>query len=136
VAARRPRGAASATEARQVVEAFQRALKTGDLKSLLDVLAPDVVLLSDGGGVAQAALAPVQGAATVAELLGRIAPAAALQLAQLNGHPALIIRLNERIDTVIAMRFDHGAISGLYAVRNPEKLLHLERETALRRCVG
>jgi RNA polymerase sigma-70 factor (ECF subfamily) len=133
VAARRPRGVVSAAETRGALEAFQRAIATGDLQGLLDILAPDVVLLGDGGGVVQAALAPVVGADTVAHVLGRIAPAASLQPAQVNGHPALIIRLNGEIDTVMAVRIDDGLITGLYAVRNPEKLSHMERETALRR---
>lgn len=87
----------------------------------------------DGGGVVPAALAPVAGADTVAHILGRIAAAASLQPAQVNGYPALIIRLNGEIDTVIAVRIDDGLIAGLYAVRNPEKLSHMEQETALRR---
>jgi RNA polymerase sigma-70 factor (ECF subfamily) len=45
----------------------------------------------------------------------------------------LILRLEGEIDTVVAVRIDHGRISGLYAVRNPEKLSHMNRETALRR---
>jgi hypothetical protein len=53
--------------------------------------------------------------------------------AQVNGYPALILRLNGEIDTVIAVRIDDGLITGLYAVRNPDKLSHLKRETALRR---
>ena len=57
VAARRPRGVVSAAETRDALEAFQRAAETGDLQSLLDILAPDVVLLGDGGGVKQAVLA-------------------------------------------------------------------------------
>jgi RNA polymerase sigma-70 factor (ECF subfamily) len=69
----------------------------------------------------------------VADVLGRIATAASLQPAQVNGYPALILRLNGEIDTVIAMRIDDGLITGLYAVRNPEKLSRMERETALRR---
>ena len=81
----------------------------------------------------QAALAPVVGADTVARMLGRIAAAASLQPAQVNGYPALIIRLNGEIDTVIAVRIDDGLITGLYAVRNPEKLSHMEQETTLRR---
>jgi hypothetical protein len=44
-----------------------------------------------------------------------------------------IIRLNGGIDTVIALRIDDGLITGLYVVRNPEKLSHMEQETALRR---
>ena len=65
--------------------------------------------------------------------LGRITPAASLRAAQVNGQPALILQLNGVIDTVIAVRLDEGRITGLYAVRNPEKLSHMERETALRR---
>jgi RNA polymerase sigma factor (sigma-70 family) len=133
VAARRPRGVVSPAETRDALEAFQRAIETGDLQRLLDILAPDVVFLGDGGGVVQAALAPVVGAGGVAHVLGRIAAAVSLQPAQVNGYPALILRLNGEIDTVMAVRIDDGLITGLYAVRNPEKLSHMERETALRR---
>jgi RNA polymerase sigma-70 factor (ECF subfamily) len=137
VAARRPRGVVSPAETRDALEAFQRAAETGDLQRLLDILAPDVVALSDGGGVKQAMPRPVVGADKVARLLatglGRTAATASLQPAQVNGYPALILRLNGEIDTVIAVRIDDGLITGLYAVRNPEKLSHMEQETTLRR---
>ena len=133
VAARRPHAVVSPAQTRDALEAFRRAVETGDLQSLLDTLAPDVVFLSDGGGVVPAALAPVAGAGTVARILGRIAAAASLQPAQVNGYPALIIRLDGAINTVIAVRIDDGLITGLYAVRNPEKLSHMEQETTLRR---
>ncbi|MFG2631105.1 RNA polymerase sigma-70 factor [Streptomyces sp. NPDC048473] len=136
VAARRPRGIVSPTETRDALDAFRRAAETGDLQSLLDILAPDVVFLGDGGGVKQAVLRPVVGADKVARLLaaglGRIT-AASLRPAQVNAYPALILRLNGAIDTVVAVRIDDGLITGLYAVRNPEKLSHMQRETALRR---
>src|SRR5262245_55760798 len=77
VAARRPRGVVSAAETRSALEAFQRAVETGDLQSLLNILAPDVVFLGDGGGVVEAVLTPIVGADRVASLLraglGRIA---------------------------------------------------------------
>jgi len=133
VAARRPREVVSAAETRGALEAFQRAIETGDLQRLLDILAPDVVLLGDGGGVVQAALAPVVGASSVTHVLSRIAATASLQPSHVNGYPALILRINGEIDTVMAVRIDDGLITGLYAVRNPEKLSHMERETALRR---
>jgi len=133
VAARRPHAVVTPAQTRDALEAFRWAVETGDLQSLLDTLAPDVVFLSDGGGVVPAALAPVAGAGTVARILGRIAAAASLQPAQVNGYPALIIRLNGAIDTVIAVRIDDGLITGLYAVRNPKKLSHMEQETTLRR---
>jgi RNA polymerase sigma-70 factor (TIGR02957 family) len=138
VAARRPRGVVSQAQTRDALEAFQRAAETGDLQRLLDMLAPDVVFLGDGGGVVQAVLVPVVGASRVARLLAtgldRIAAAAAsLQPAQVNGYPALILRLNGDIDTVLVVRVDDGLVTGLYAVRNPEKLSHMEQEITLRR---
>ncbi|MFJ8144740.1 RNA polymerase sigma-70 factor [Streptomyces sp. NPDC096048] len=137
VAARRPRGAVSPTETRDVLTAFRRAVVTGDLQGLLDVLAPDVVLVGDGGGIKRAVLRPVTGAGKVARLviggLVKQAAGASLEPAQVNGCPALILRLDGELDTVLAVRFDDGLITGLYAVRNPEKLSHMARETTLRR---
>ena len=137
VAARQPRGAVSAAEARRAVEAFQRAVETGDLQSLLDMLAPDVVLLSDGGGVKQAVVRPIVGADRVSRMLGvglpRFFGQASTEPVQINGRPALIVRLNGEIDNVVAMRIDDGLISGLYVVRNPEKLSRIGRETAMSR---
>jgi RNA polymerase sigma-70 factor (ECF subfamily) len=133
VAARRPRGAVSADESREALDAFRGAVETGDLQRLLDVLAPDVVLLTDGGGVVRAALAPITGADAVAHVLSRIAGAVSLRPAQVNGCPALILRVDGGVDTVLAVRVDGGRISGLYAMRNPEKLSRVERETMLRR---
>ncbi|MFI9064515.1 RNA polymerase sigma-70 factor [Streptomyces sp. NPDC053429] len=136
VAARRPRGAVSPTETRGALDAFRRAVETGDLQGLLDLLAPDVVLLGDGGGIKQAVLRPVVGADKVARLLvaglGR-QTTAALRSAQVNAYPAVVLHLDGELDTVLAVRIDDGLITGLYAVRNPEKLSHMHRETALRR---
>ncbi|MEU4231650.1 RNA polymerase sigma-70 factor [Nonomuraea sp. NPDC026600] len=133
VAARRPRGVVSPAETRGALEAFQRAVETGDLQRLFDLLAPDVVLLGDGGGVVRAALEPIVGAEQVADVLGRISAAMSLHPAQVNGHPALVFRANGAVEGVMAVRIDDGLITGLYAVRNPEKLSRVERETALRR---
>ncbi|WP_067533961.1 RNA polymerase sigma-70 factor [Nocardia crassostreae] len=132
VAARRPRGVVSPTETRDALEAFQRAINTGDIQGLLDILAPEVVLLTDGGGIKQAALEPLVGADLVARVLARIS-AATLQSVQINGCPALLVRIDGEIDTVVALRIDDGLITGLYAARNPEKLSQLEHETSLHR---
>ncbi|EID72924.1 MULTISPECIES: RNA polymerase sigma-70 factor [Rhodococcus] len=137
VAARRPRGVVSPAESRDALEAFQRALETGDLQSLLDLLAPDVVLLGDGGGVKQAVLRPIVGADKVGRLLAaglpRIDGTVSVEPVQMNGSPALIVRLDGEIDDVVAVRMDDGKITGLYIVRNPEKLSRVERETAVSR---
>ncbi|NBE82810.1 RNA polymerase sigma-70 factor [Micromonospora rubida] len=137
VAARRPRRVVPAVETRNALDAFQRAVETGDLQRLFDILAPDVVLLGDGGGVRQAVLRPIVGADKVARLLAggwsRGAHLLSLRPAHVNGSPALIVRLDGELDTVLAVRVDDGRITGLYAVRNPEKLSHMTRETVLSR---
>lgn len=137
VATRRPRAVTSPAQARDVLEAFQHAVETGDLQSLLDALAPDVVLLADSGGVVRAVQKPIVGADRVARLLTvgqrKIAAAATWQSSEINGYPALLLRLNGEVDTVIAVRIDDGLITGLYLVRNPAKLTHLDRETAVSR---
>ncbi|MBF6275890.1 MULTISPECIES: RNA polymerase sigma-70 factor [Nocardia] len=137
VAARRPRGVVSADESRRAVEAFQHAIETGDLQHLVDMLAPDVVLLGDGGGVVQAVLRPIAGADRVARALRtglpRLRTEATVEAVQINGCPALIVRIDGRIDDVVAMRLDDGLITGLYVVRNPEKLSRVEQQTTVSR---
>ncbi len=136
VAARRPREVVSQEATRAALAAFQRATETGDLQGLLDLLAPDVVFLGDGGGVKQAAPRPVVGAAKVARLLlGGLTKVTGwtMEPAQVNGYPALIFKFGGELDAVIALRIDDGRVSGLYAVRNPAKLSHMTQETLLRR---
>ncbi|HEY3872803.1 MAG TPA: RNA polymerase sigma-70 factor [Actinocrinis sp.] len=137
VAARRPRGVVSQSETRDALAAFQRAIETGDLQCLVDVLAPDVVCLGDGGGIKQAVLNPIVGADKVGRLLlgglRRLTVEVSVQPAQVNGYPALIIRLDGELDTVTALRIDDGMVTGIYAVRNPEKLSHMQRVNTLRR---
>ncbi|TQM33152.1 RNA polymerase sigma-70 factor [Nocardia bhagyanarayanae] len=137
VAARRPRGVVSPAETRDALEAFQRAIQTGDLQSLVDILAPDVVLLGDGGGVVQAVQRPVVGANRVARLLGvglgRVDAEVSVEQVQVNGWPALLVRFDDELDSVVAVRIDDGLITGLYVVRNPAKLSHVRRENAVSR---
>jgi RNA polymerase sigma-70 factor, ECF subfamily len=137
VAARRPRGVVSPAETRDALKAFQRAADTGDLQGLLDILAPDVVFLGDGGGVVQAALRPVVGADRVVRLfavgLDLVGAAVSVEPVQVNGYPALLVRLNGEIDGVLAVRIEGGLVTGLYYVRNPEKLSRVQRETAVSR---
>lgn len=135
VDARRPRQSVSPRKTRAALEAFQRALETRDPQDLLDVLAPEVVLVSDGGGVKRAALRPVIGAEKVARFyLGGSARAGVTitcEPTMVNGNPALLVRLDGEIDGIMAIRIEDALITGLYYVRNPEKLTHIESETPL-----
>jgi len=135
VDARRPREAVSQAETRAVLESFRRALDTGDLQGLLDVLAPDVVMVGDGGGLKQAALRPVTGAEKVARYIvggtGRVPSTVTVEQTVVNGNPALVMRLDGELDGVLAVRVEDARITGLYYVRNPEKLTRVESETPL-----
>jgi RNA polymerase sigma-70 factor (ECF subfamily) len=135
VDARRPRETVSARETRAVLESFQRAMETRDLQGLLDVLAPDVVLVSDGGGVKQAALRPIVSADKVVRFMaggiGRTEAELTSAPTVVNGNPGLVLRLDGELDGVMAVRVEGGRITGLYYVRNPEKLTRVGSETPL-----
>ncbi|MFE9311849.1 RNA polymerase sigma-70 factor [Streptomyces sp. NPDC088353] len=135
VDARRPRKVVSPGETRAALESFQRAFETGDLQGLLDVLAPEVVLMSDGGGVKHAALRPVVGAEKVVRMFvggaGKVQGTLTIEPTLVNGGPALFVRLDGEIDGIMAARVEDARITGLYYVRNPEKLSRVESETPL-----
>ncbi|MFB9469467.1 RNA polymerase sigma-70 factor [Nonomuraea salmonea] len=133
--ARRPRTRISPRQTRAALEAFQRAIETRDPQKLLNVLAPEVALISDGGGLKQAALRPVTGAEKVARMflggLGKVEGTLTGEPTVVNGNPALLVRLDGEIDGVLAVRVEGARITGLYYVRNPDKLTHLTSHTPL-----
>ncbi|CAA9469624.1 MAG: sigma-70 region 2 domain protein [uncultured Rubrobacteraceae bacterium] len=136
VAARRPRMEVGRTEQRQVVERFLAALTAGDVQGLMDVLAPDVVLVADGGGLAPAVRHPVEGMERVATLLSRfkmLAPDGVGGTVWLNGAPAVRIDLAGELDTAVTFVVEDGRIARIYAIRNPQKLGRLEEVAELRR---
>ena len=136
VAARRPRVEVDRTEQSLAVTRFLTALRTGDLQGLMDALAPDAVLIADGGGIAAAVRQPVVGVKKIVNLLGgfaRVAPTAVVEPILLNGAPGARVLLDGVVDTVIGFAFEDGRISRIFAVRNPEKLQRLNEATPLRR---
>ena len=137
VAQRRPRLQVSPAEQQEVVERFMAVLNSGDIQGLVDVLAPNVVAVADGGGEAAAFRRPVEGADRVARLLSGyatgFAPNADLGLMWLNGAPAVRIDVDGEVDTVVSLAIEGGRISHIYAVRNPHKLARLGEEMRLSR---
>ncbi len=122
VAARRPRLRVSPLEQQAVVERFLAALRSGRLQELMDVLAPDVVFIADGGGIAAAAPAPIYGAEVVARMLAR--PGRVLSLVWLNGAPAIQIDSDTQ-PAVVSLVVEDGRISRIFAIANPNKLTRL-----------
>jgi hypothetical protein len=61
--------------------------------------------------------------------LGRVRARMSVERANVNGGPALIVRLDGRVDGVLALRVEARRVSGIYYVRNPQKLSWLDEET-------
>jgi RNA polymerase sigma-70 factor (ECF subfamily) len=135
VAARSPRVQVSAAEQQAAVDRFLAAVRSGDLQGLLDVLAPDVVLVADGGGLVAAVRRPVVGAERTASLLAGVGRLAELTVspAWINGAPGVRIDIGGQLDTAVSLTVEHGRITRIYAVRNPHKLGHLGDTATLSR---
>jgi RNA polymerase sigma-70 factor (TIGR02957 family) len=138
VAARQPRIQVSRSEQEAAVERFLAAIRGGDLQDLLDVLAPDVVAIGDGGGIAPAARKPLVGPERVARVFSAfnvVTPGAQLSMVWLNGAPGLRVDRDGELIAAVSLTVEHGRISRIYGVANPEKLAGLEREAPLSRAL-
>jgi RNA polymerase sigma-70 factor (ECF subfamily) len=135
VAARRPRIAVSTSEQQEAVDRFLHAIQHGDLQGLLDVLAPDVVVVADGGGVVAAAPRPIRGAERVAAFLIAAARSAsfAAKVVLLNGSPGGRIEVSGELDTAMSVAVENGRITHIFAIRNPQKLARLDTAATLTR---
>jgi RNA polymerase sigma-70 factor (ECF subfamily) len=132
VAAGRPRFDPDDAARDRLVGRFLDAVDGGDLAALEDVLAADVVLWGDGGGVVVAARIPVRGAPAVARFLVHThwrrhgLPGVAAAPARVNGQPGRILRRADgTVESVFAFDVVEGRIAAIRVVRNPDKLGHL-----------
>jgi RNA polymerase sigma-70 factor (TIGR02957 family) len=135
VAARRPRMPVSTTEQQEAVERFLAAVRHGDLQDLLDVLAPEVVLVSDGGGVVPAARRPIEGAERVAKFIvaGVRTADFEVEAVWLNGAPAGRLDIGGELVAAVSVAVENGRITRIYAINNPHKLARLDGVAALTR---
>jgi RNA polymerase sigma-70 factor, ECF subfamily len=133
---RQPRFDVDTARQRQVADRFMAATLGGDLQSLMDLLAPGAVLLSDGGGKVSAARRPVQGADRVARFLAGLAskslPDMRVEFSTLNSLPGLLLFSGSRLDLAAMVEVRDGQVTGVYIVRNPDKLARLAEGAAIR----
>jgi RNA polymerase sigma-70 factor (ECF subfamily) len=103
----------------------------GDIDELMLVLAPDVTLITDGGGKARAALRPITGAAKVARFLAAISARPylgidvsdmAVDLAEINGSLGTLITAGGRPIAAVTTVVAGGRITAIQLVANPDKL--------------
>ena len=115
--------------AEQVVRDLVRAIEQGDTAGLAHMLAADVVHYSDGNGMTGVARRPIAGRPAVIRFfmgLKRLAPAdTEIRLVELNGEPALVIRVGGAVYSTLCFRIEGGQVVNTYSVVNPEKLAGL-----------
>ncbi len=114
-----------------VVRRFMAACQSADLDGLLAVLAPDVVIISDGGGMARAPKRPVHGRDKVARLmlgiLPRALPGTTMSFEIFNGQLGIVARLDGRATGALAVSVSDGTVQSLYLIANPTKLTALDQ---------
>ncbi|WP_193508965.1 RNA polymerase sigma-70 factor [Cryobacterium sp. BB736] len=138
VTARHPRVRVVRSEFEEVVGRLVAALNTGDLQGLMDVLAPDVVSVADGGGKARgAAQRPIVGADRVARyVIGGMAKAKgalAAVMTWVNGEPGIRMELDGQLLGVVSLAIEDGKVTRIFSIANPDKLGRLEVEAAVSR---
>jgi RNA polymerase sigma-70 factor (ECF subfamily) len=135
IEAMRARFESSREKHRQLLETFLEAARTGDTEGLLSVLAEDVVLYGDSGGVGFGPPEPVRGAANVASRTQafRKVVEQGLQprIAEINGQAGVVAYLNGKPRSAMTISEQDGRIAAIYLVSNPEKLAHLPAEPEL-----
>lgn len=125
----RPRFTPTAQEQQQLVAKLFSAMQQGDSDGFAALLAEDVELRSDGGGKASAATHPLHSRQTVMRFLlglyNRRPPNSSVELTEINGAPAWVVRVDGKIDNVMNFELGEHGIVAIHIVRNPEKLQHL-----------
>jgi RNA polymerase sigma-70 factor (ECF subfamily) len=126
MAERRPRFAADRAQQERLTADFMRAVSEGDMPALIETLADDVTVYSDGGGKVNAARKPVVGRDKVALFLTnivRLAPAGtSFRIEPINGEPGIVTLIDGAVRNVVTFDFADSAISAVYIVVNPDKL--------------
>jgi RNA polymerase sigma factor (sigma-70 family) len=157
VQARRPRFQSDPDTRRRVTERFLTACSTGDLDVLMAVLAPDVTLVADSAGKARAPRLPLYGETMVVRFLraiarpentarfltsvgaladsetGRLPADYTLRVAEVNGGPAFVAMVGERVVVVLTVDVVDDRVQTIHLVANPDKLAPLGRALGMSR---
>lgn len=131
VQARQPRQRVGEAQHREVTRQFIAAASGGDVATLVQLLAPDVVLVTDGGGLKQAALRPIHGAEKVLRFFAGVmskpeSVGVRFDVRRVNGEDTIVISAGDELDGVLFLTVeateDGARITAVHGIRNPEKL--------------
>ena len=115
-----------------IIDAFERAVKTGDVAALQTLLAQDITLIADGGGVVPAIFDPIEGRGPVLRFLTKTVSKywenAEWLTIRVNGQSAVAITLDDVIHTVVSFAYGpEGQVQNILIMRNPRKMQFLAR---------
>ncbi|MFI8182342.1 RNA polymerase sigma factor SigJ [Actinacidiphila glaucinigra] len=119
---------ASRAERERLLIAFRNAYEAGDMAGLVRLLHPDAVYVTDGGGRVAAARKFIRGGERIAMVLvraGRLLRADSIEVIEVGGEPALLLRLEGRPVSVDTVEIEDGLIAAYRRVLNPDKLAHV-----------
>jgi RNA polymerase sigma-70 factor (ECF subfamily) len=126
LAENRPRYEQDITRRREVADAFSAAALGGDLERLMELLAPDVTFVSDGGGMVPAVRRPLHGARQVATAIAGFARISTddhvLRPGEINGMPGFVVWYGNKVDSVWTLQIADDHVAAIHVVRNPAKL--------------
>ena len=127
----RPRYRLEKARGLEIANAFFAASRSGDMTALSGLLAADVGLWSDGGGKRPAAVVPVLGFHSVirvhrslAVLFGKYG-STLVHVGTINGLPGFVTREADGEYQTTALEIVEDRITGIYVMRNPDKLKHM-----------
>ncbi|GAA5021257.1 RNA polymerase sigma factor SigJ [Streptomyces siamensis] len=119
---------ASRVEHERLVTTFRNAYEAGDMAGLVRLLHPDAVFVSDGGGKLPAARKSIHGGARIAMVLVRVGRRwrpDSIEVIEVGGEPALLLRRDGRVVSVDTVEIKDGLIAAYRRVVNPDKLAHV-----------
>ncbi|MCW5620415.1 MAG: RNA polymerase sigma-70 factor [Burkholderiales bacterium] len=125
VRAARPKFTVAEAVRERLLEKFMAAAATGDRAAIMALLSEDVEYISDGGGKVYAALKVLHGAERIGRLYYSIArswPGIQYRLIRINGELGAVNLFEGRLHSVLSFRIDGDRITGIYVMRNPDKL--------------
>jgi RNA polymerase sigma-70 factor, ECF subfamily len=125
------RTGAAAEGAAQVADALAAALLAGETDQVLSLLAPDVVLVGDGGAEVHAARRPVVGAERVGRLLLNLTRRSAelglrYERRTFNGQPGAVGLRGDLTAFATVVTVEDGLVTEIHSVFSPSKLAALE----------
>lgn len=125
----RSRFSSSPEQHQQLTLKFLQACQQGEMEDLLQCLADDITLWSDGGGQVTAALKPIQGSAKVSGFLraiyryqSKLGFTPDLELVQVNGQTGIQFSIAGQVETIAVLETTEQQIISIFFIRNPQKL--------------